>query len=106
MATSLPSSPPSILGLTLTLDPAAPAWPETLATLRAREGVSLEEPRMPFVALALETDDPRRDHAWLESLPGVVAVDVAFVEVLADVPSTHPRRRSRDPQDDTPLPPG
>ncbi len=98
--------PPSVVGLTLTLDPTSPALPATLETLRARPGLTLREPRMPFAALALESDDTRRDHAWLESLPAVIAVDVVFIEVLAE-PETgiaRTRRRSRDPLDDSPLP--
>jgi hypothetical protein len=102
------TSPTSILGLALTLDPASPALPDTIAMLHARPGLVLGEVQLPFAAVALETDDPRGDHAWLESLPGIVAVDVAFVEVLSETDpaaQTGPRRRrSRDPLDDSPLP--
>lgn len=102
------TSPTSILGLALTLDPAAAALPSTIAALHARPGLVLGEVQLPFAAVALETDDPRGDHSWLESLPGVVAVDVAFVEVLSETESPaatgQRRRRSRDPIDDSPLP--
>ncbi|MBE2214861.1 MAG: hypothetical protein IAE82_13390 [Opitutaceae bacterium] len=109
MSASLSTAPTSVLGLALTFDPTAPELPETLATLRARPGLVLEEPQMPFAALALETTDPRGDHAWLESLAGVLAVDVVFVEVLAEEALAGHRRgprrrRSRDPLDDAPLP--
>jgi len=110
MSATLSTPPTSVLGLALTLDVAAPALAETLATLRARPGLVLEEPRLPFAAVALETTDARGDHAWLESLPGVLAVDVVFVEVLSEealaghTGAPRRRRRSRDPLDDSPLP--
>lgn len=109
MSATFSPPPTSILGLALTLDPVAPELPATLAELRSRVGAVLEEPQWPYAALVLETTDPRGDHAWLESLPGVCAVDVVFVEVLSEeelgghVPQRR-RRRSRDPLDDSPLP--
>lgn len=108
MMPTRPAAPASILGLALTLDFTCREIVGTLSTIRARPGVELDEPRPPFVALVLETTDARADHAWLESLPGVVAVDVVFVEVLPEVAGTprggHARRHSRDPLDDSPLP--
>lgn len=109
MSASPTSTPTSVLGLALTFDPASPALVDTLARLRTRPGLTLETPQMPFVAAALESADPRTDHAWLEALPGVVAVDVAFVEVLPEAPfdpnrPARRRRRTRDPLDDSPLP--
>lgn len=109
MSAALSTPPTSVLGLALTFHPSSPALPNTLAQLRAHPGIVLDEPQMPFAALVLETTDPRRDHAWLESLPGVLAVDVAFVEVvseeqLAGSTPRRARRRTRDPLDDSPLP--
>lgn len=97
----------SVLGLVLTLDPASPGLPATLATLHAHPDATLEAPRMPYVALSIETADTRSTHAWLETLPGVLAVDVAFVEVSShsapdDCQSLH-ARRTRDPRDDSPV---
>lgn len=103
------SSPsPSVLGLVLTLDPASSGLTDTLRTLRTRRGLMMEEPHLPFAAVALESTDPRGDHAWLEALPGVTAVDVVFVEIAAETAGgssgSRPRRRSRDPLDDAPQP--
>lgn len=108
MSASLSTPPTSVLGLALTLDPASPGLPDTIAMLHARPGLVLGEVQLPFAAIALETADPRGDHAWLESLPGIVAVDVAFVEVVSEsayeTPAGQRSRRSRDPLDDSPLP--
>lgn len=111
MPVSCFTPPPSVLGLALTLDIASPALADTLAVLRTRRGLLLEEPlQLPFAAVALETTDVRGEHAWLERLPGVLAVDVVFVEVLADPespgsgPGRRLRRRTRDPMDDSPQP--
>lgn len=109
MAAATPTPATSLLGLALTFDPASPDLVDTLATLRARPGFVLAEPQMPFAALTVETNDTRRDHAWLESLAAVVAVDVAFVEVLTEEAlaghdDRRSRRRTRDPFDDSPMP--
>ena len=99
--------PVSVLGLALTLDTASSSLASTLAVLRAHPGLVMEKPQLPFAAVALETTDPRADHAWLESLPAVLAVDVVFVELqgedIATEGASPRRRRSRDPLDDSPL---
>jgi len=84
------SAPASIVGLALTLDPAHPALNPTLAVLRQHSGVTLGEYQAPFLPLVLESAALRSDHAWLESLPAVRAVDVAFVEIASGtVPSAY-----------------
>jgi hypothetical protein len=76
-----------IIGLVLTLPPSAPDRAALLATLAARSDLRLGEPQEHLLPLAAETSDPQSLHRELENLPGVRAVDVAFVEVAASLPT-------------------
>lgn len=77
---------PVVLGLVLALPAAGPRRESCLAAIAARPDLRPGEPRGHLLPLTAETDDPLALHRWLEALPGVLAVDVAFVEV--DQPAT------------------
>lgn len=78
---------PVIIGLVLTLPSAAADQAPVLAALAARPDLRLGEAQAHLIPLTAETTDPRALHRELENLPGVRAVDVAFVEVTADSPT-------------------
>lgn len=84
-----PAPPELVVSLVVTLAPAAPARAAALAALRTRAELeigALTEHWLPVVAV---TPFPRELHRWVESLPGVTCVDVAFVEI-ADQPESAP----------------
>jgi hypothetical protein len=73
-----------VIGLVLTLPPSAEARSGLLTALAARSDLRLGEPQAHLLPLTAETSDPQSLHRELENLPGVRAVDVAFVEVTSD----------------------
>lgn len=79
---------PVIIGLVLTLPFAAADRAPVLAALAARSDLRLGEPSAHLLPITAETTDPRALHRELEAFPGVRAVDVAFVEVTADHPTS------------------
>lgn len=79
----MPAANPVVLGLVLSLPAAGPLRAAVAAALAARPDLRPGEPRGHLLPLTAETADPLALHRWLESLPGVLAVDVAFVEVDA-----------------------
>jgi hypothetical protein len=82
----MPAANPVVLGLVLALPAAGPLRASALAAIAARSDLRPGEPRGHLLPLTAETDDPLALHRWLEALPGILAVDVAFVEV--DQPAT------------------
>ncbi|MBK8476143.1 MAG: hypothetical protein IPL39_07450 [Opitutaceae bacterium] len=73
---------PVVISLVLRLREEDALRTTTLATLRAQVGLELGAIRDSWIPLVAETPDPRELHRWLESLPGLASVDVAFVEVV------------------------
>ncbi len=73
---------PVVISLVLRLREEEALRTATLAALRAHIGLELGAVCESWVPLVAETPDPRELHRWLESLPGVASVDVAFVEVV------------------------
>ena len=55
-----------------------------LSALNNHRGIQPGELRDCWLPVVAETDQPMELHAWLESLPGVMFVDVTFVEVVSD----------------------
>jgi len=74
----------TITGLVLTLDASTCDVTALLGELRRHDSLCVGQPEGPWLPVTAETDDPRALHRWLESLPGVRAVDVVFVEVVGD----------------------
>jgi hypothetical protein len=72
---------PVVLGLVLALPPEGPEREQVLAALAARPELRLGAPQGHLLPFTTEAADPMELHRWLEALPGVAAVDVAFVEV-------------------------
>lgn len=78
------SIPPVMISLVLRLSDDGLARQAVLGALMARGGLEIGELRDCWLPLVAETNQPMELHAWLESLPGVMFVDVTFVEVVAD----------------------
>lgn len=76
-------SPTAVIGLVLTLSADLEARARLVTTLRDTPHVRLGPPQGSWLPLSAETEDPESLHDWLAMLPGVVAVDVAFVEIAA-----------------------
>jgi hypothetical protein len=72
---------PAVVGLVLTLDVNETGLSATLAALAKHPELCLGGRHGPWLAATAVTNGPRVLHAWLEVLPGVLAVDVVFVEV-------------------------
>lgn len=75
---------PVVISLVLRLSDDAFARDAVLSALRKRGGVEPGELRDCWLPVVAETKQPMELHAWLESLPGVMFVDVTFVEVVGD----------------------
>ncbi|MBK8477212.1 MAG: hypothetical protein IPL39_13225 [Opitutaceae bacterium] len=73
---------PVVISLVLRLHEEDALPTATLAALRAHPSLEIGTVCDSWVPLVAETPDPRELHRWLESLPGVASVDVAFVEVV------------------------
>ena len=61
-----------------------------LAVLKTRADLQLGNLQDLWLPLVAETLSPTELHAWLESLPGVISVYVAFVEVTSAPEPTPP----------------
>jgi hypothetical protein len=72
---------PVVLGLVLALPPPGSVRDSLLATLTAHPDLRIGAPQGHLLPLTAEATDPMELHRWLEALPGIGAVDVAFVEV-------------------------
>jgi hypothetical protein len=79
----MPATHPVVLGLVLALPAAGPRRDALLAALAGRPELRLGSPQAHLLPLTAEVGNPMELHRWLESLPDVGAVDVAFVEVAA-----------------------
>jgi hypothetical protein len=77
----MPVVNPVVLGLVLSLPPPGPIRESLLASLAAQPALRLGAPQEHLLPLTAEAADPMELHRWLEALPGIGAVDVAFVEV-------------------------
>ncbi len=51
---------------------------ETTQTIAAHEAITAENAAGAYLPVAIESADARQIHQWLESLPGVLYVDVVF----------------------------
>lgn len=80
----MPAAQPVVLGLVLALPAEAAPRDALLGRLQARPGLRLGSPQGHLLPLTAEAADPMELHRWLEALPGMGAVDVAFVEVTPD----------------------
>ena len=78
------SSEPVVISLVLRLTEDAVARQAVLAALRKHGGIEAGEQRDCWLPVVAETAQPQELHAWLESLPGVMFVDVTFVEVATE----------------------
>lgn len=77
----MPAENPVVLGLVLSLPPAGPVRDTLFAALNARPNLRCGQPQGHLLPLTAEAEDAMELHRWLEALPGIGAVDVAFVEV-------------------------
>ncbi len=75
---------PVVISLVLRLGDDAIAFDGVLSALRGRGDVEVGVRRDCWLPVVAETNQPMELHAWLESLPGVMFVDVTFVEVAGD----------------------
>ena len=66
----------SSLVVTLSTDQALAA--ETVRQIAEHEAITVEDAQGHYLPIAIEAVDARPIHQWLESLPGVVYVDVVF----------------------------
>ncbi len=82
MTASTPS--PSVVSLVVHLSEVPPLRAAALAALRAHPAVELGPVSGSLLPLVAEVPVPMEFHRWIESVPGVTFVDVAFVEVVAD----------------------
>ena len=76
-----PPASASISSLVITLRPEAEAESQALAALAAVEGLDLGDYHRPWLAAVLESDQPADMCRFLQCIPGVVLVEVTFVEV-------------------------
>lgn len=76
-----PSALASISSLVITLRPEPEAESQALAALAAVEGLDLGEYHRPWLAAVLESANPADTCRFLQDIPGVVLVEVTFVEV-------------------------
>jgi hypothetical protein len=81
---------PVVISLVLRLTGDPQLRVSVLEALRAELGVELGELREGWLPVVAEIQDPRELHAWLENLPGVLFVDVAFVEIVPEPLSQEP----------------
>jgi hypothetical protein len=69
-------------GLVVTLEPGSCAADAALAAIRAAPGLTVGEPDIRRLPVALETDGAEASERccdWLRALPGVAGVEVVFV---------------------------
>lgn len=81
MTTSPPHSV-AVIGLVLTFSDDAGTRAATLECLRAMPHLRLGSLQGAWLPLSAETEDPEALHERLSLLPGVLSVDVTFVEVI------------------------
>ncbi len=77
-----PAPSPSVVSLVVHLAKDPPLRLAALAALRAHPAVELGAISGALLPLVAEIPAPMEFHRWVESLPGVTFVDVAFVEVV------------------------
>lgn len=64
---------------------------KTTQTIAAHEAITVEKAAVAYLPIAIESTDARPIHQWLESLPGVIYVDVVFCSTeVSNEPSTSP----------------
>lgn len=73
-----------VISLVLRLSDDGVARQAVRAALRKRGDVEAGDQRDCWLPVVAETSQPQELHAWLESLPGVMFVDVTFVEVATE----------------------
>jgi nitrate reductase NapAB chaperone NapD len=62
----------------------------TVSAIAAHEAITVEAAVGKYLPLAIEAADARPIHQWLESLPGVLYVDVVFCSTEFSNSSTSP----------------
>ncbi len=82
MTPSAPTPSPAVVSLVLHLRDDVLLRQSALAALRAHPAVELGALSGALLPLVAEVPVPMEFHRWIESLPGVAYVDVAFVEVV------------------------
>lgn len=75
------SDPAGISSLVITLSSESAAESQALAALAAVPGLDLGAYRRPWLAAVLESANPADACRCLQTIPGVVLVEVTFVEV-------------------------
>ena len=78
------SAPASISSLVITLTSDPEAESQALAALSGLEGLGLGEYHRPWLAAVLESSYPADTCRFIRDIPGVVLVEVTFVEVPTD----------------------
>lgn len=78
------TAPASISSLVITLTSDPEAEPQALAALSGIEGLDFGEYHRPWLAAVLESPFPADVCRFIREIPGVVLVEVTFVEVPDD----------------------
>ncbi len=84
MPPTAPTPSPAVVSLVLHLRDDVLLRRAALSALRAHPAVELGPVSGPLLPLVAEVPAPMEFHRWIESLPGVAFVDVAFVELVSD----------------------
>ena len=72
----------SISALVITLRPEPEAESQALAALASITGLDLGEYHRPWLSAVLESAHPADDCRFLQNIPGIVLVEVTYVEVI------------------------
>lgn len=91
---------PVVIGLVLSVEPDCPADLVLQRQLRACPELAIGDRQGAWIPCTATTRDPRVLHAWLESLPGIRAVDVVFTEVATPSDAAARAHRRHAPDDD------
>ena len=89
-----------ISGLVISLAEASSLQNDTLRELRSDRRIEIGQRHFGRVAIVAETESSQEDKAlwhWIESLPGVIHVDLAFASF--DPPDSHPSSGATPPSD-------
>ena len=80
------TAPVSISALVITLRTEPEAESQALAALAAIPGLDLGDHHRPWLSAVLESTHPADDCRFLQDIPGVVLVEVTYVEVIPPAP--------------------
>jgi len=82
--------PNTVSGLLITMSEDSSLRQETLEALQHHPCLTVGEPNQRWVPVALEHEDARPVHRWIEALPGVDLVDVVFVGLPTEPDGNQP----------------